>query len=159
MDASDSAIVVVGGFTHYDGTEQPYIARIITTGREGTLPIILANTVEQSKNTSSLQAQTQEAALLQNEKALVQNTVRIQAFPNPFSEQTQLRVVFPNRQFVRLAVYDALGCLVANIVERHLEAGEYSFTLNATQLPSNGVYHYRAETEAGVQSGVLAFIR
>ncbi len=65
-------------------------------------------------------------------------------YPNPFNPITVVSSQWTVDSKVRLAVYDLLGREVAVLAEGRYPAGSYSFTFNATKLPS-GTYFYRLE--------------
>ena len=67
-----------------------------------------------------------------------------QNYPNPFNPITVVSSQWTVDSKVRLAVYDLLGREVAVLAEGRYPAGSYSFTFNATKLPS-GTYFYRLE--------------
>ena len=67
------------------------------------------------------------------------------AFPNPFNPVTRLTYFVPERQHVRLAVYDVTGRLAAKLVDGMVEAGEHAVEWRADGLAS-GVYFGRMET-------------
>ena len=64
-----------------------------------------------------------------------------QNFPNPFNPVTNIRFEIPKEGFVSLKVYDILGRLVADLVNKNLPAGTYNFEFNGTNLDS-GIYIY-----------------
>lgn len=68
-----------------------------------------------------------------------------QNFPNPFNPETRIEFTLPVKQFVLLKVYNMLGQLVLIMINEVKEAGNYSVTFNAADLPS-GNYVYRLET-------------
>ena len=68
-----------------------------------------------------------------------------QNYPNPFNPSTSIRFALAGNTFVRLSVYNVAGQQVGQLVNESLSAGEYSFTWNASALPS-GVYFYKLET-------------
>lgn len=62
-----------------------------------------------------------------------------QNYPNPFNPTTTIYFRIPSKGPVFLGVYDILGRLVNTIINGPLEAGEYRYTFDASNLPS-GVY-------------------
>jgi len=68
-------------------------------------------------------------------------------YPNPFSSETLIRYALPKRTTVRLAVYDAIGRLVREIVHAEQSAGRHEVAFNSAGLPA-GVYYY--QIKAGV---------
>ena len=64
-----------------------------------------------------------------------------QNFPNPFNPSTKIRFAIPQREFLSLKVYDALGREIETLAEGISEAGEFEVTFNAANLPG-GVYFY-----------------
>lgn len=65
-----------------------------------------------------------------------------QNFPNPFNPSTQFKLSVPNNAVVKVVIHDILGRQVANLIDRQVEAGEYTLNWNASSLPS-GVYFYQ----------------
>jgi hypothetical protein len=64
-----------------------------------------------------------------------------QNYPNPFNPITTINYSIKSTGLVTLKVYDMLGIEVASIVNEIKEAGNYSVTFNASELPS-GIYFY-----------------
>ncbi|MGC8652766.1 MAG: N-acetylmuramoyl-L-alanine amidase [Candidatus Kryptoniota bacterium] len=62
-----------------------------------------------------------------------------QNYPNPFNPSTVILFKIPARNHVLLRIYDVLGRLVRTIADESLDAGEYRYEFNASDLPS-GVY-------------------
>ncbi len=62
-------------------------------------------------------------------------------FPNPFNPTTTISYSISKNGLVTLKVYDILGKEVAELVNEAKEAGNYSVTFNASELPS-GIYFY-----------------
>tara|TARA_Y100000590_G_scaffold138997_1_gene159232 strand:- start:2086 stop:3450 length:1365 start_codon:yes stop_codon:yes gene_type:complete len=70
-------------------------------------------------------------------------------YPNPFNPITTLRFELPNKEFVRITIYDMLGNVVNNLVNQYESSGYKSFQWNSTNnkdLPvSAGLYLYSIE--------------
>lgn len=64
-----------------------------------------------------------------------------QNYPNPFNPTTTISYSIKSAGLVALKVYDLMGREVAALVNEVREAGSYSVTFNATNLPS-GIYFY-----------------
>jgi hypothetical protein len=62
-----------------------------------------------------------------------------QNYPNPFNPSTSIVYNLAKASAVKLTVCNALGQVVAVIVDRQQQAGRYSVNFNASQLPS-GLY-------------------
>jgi len=67
-----------------------------------------------------------------------------QNFPNPFNPSTTIRYSLPTRSYVTMSVFNALGQMVAQLVNGEVEAGHHETTFDAAGLPS-GIYLYRMQ--------------
>ncbi|NUM60843.1 MAG: T9SS type A sorting domain-containing protein, partial [Ignavibacteriaceae bacterium] len=72
-----------------------------------------------------------------------------QNYPNPFNPTTTISYSIKTSGQVQLKVYDMLGTEVASLVNENQEAGNYSVTFNAAELPrrsgsalTSGIYFY-----------------
>lgn len=65
-----------------------------------------------------------------------------QNYPNPFNPSTSFNYSIPQNSFVKLKLYDALGCEVECIVYESQTAGKHTVVYDASGL-SSGVYYYR----------------
>ncbi len=65
--------------------------------------------------------------------------------PNPWTDKFCLRLQLPQRQYVKIFVYDASGRLTGKIADKLLEAGYYRFDWNGNGL-SAGIYFVTIET-------------
>ncbi len=81
-----------------------------------------------------------------------------QNYPNPFNPETVISFSLPQRGYARLALFNILGKEVREMVSSELNAGTYSYRLNASDL-SAGVYFYTLETNSGVATKKLAVIK
>jgi tetratricopeptide (TPR) repeat protein len=62
-------------------------------------------------------------------------------YPNPFNPATSISYELPKDGEVSLVVYDVLGEVVKSLVNEQQQAGRYTATFNASNLPS-GIYFY-----------------
>ncbi|MGE5496553.1 MAG: C39 family peptidase [Syntrophothermus sp.] len=61
-------------------------------------------------------------------------------FPNPFNGQTLVRFENPQTAYTRISVYDITGREVGRIKDEMLNAGTWSFSWNASGLPSGNYF-------------------
>ena len=80
------------------------------------------------------------------------------ACPNPFNPATTFKFVLPSQDFVTLKVYDVSGRLVATVLSKEMTPGEHTVRFDATGLVS-GVYFYRLETSAGIQTKKMVLLQ
>jgi len=80
----------------------------------------------------------------------------LQNYPNPFNPSTEIKFELPQNTFVTLKVYNAVGQVVAELVNNEYKnAGRYSVSFNGTNLAS-GIYFY--SIEAGVYKDVKKMV-
>ena len=70
-----------------------------------------------------------------------------QNYPNPFNPTTTINFNVPTNQQVKINIYNAIGELVTELVNKEYSAGNHSVEFNAANLPS-GVYIYRMEAQS-----------
>ncbi len=81
-----------------------------------------------------------------------------QNFPNPFNPSTNIRIAIPERQEIKLEVFDVLGRHIQTLFEGTLNPGIRNFVFDASSL-SSGVYIYRIESPNGVETKRMTFIK
>jgi photosystem II stability/assembly factor-like uncharacterized protein len=64
-----------------------------------------------------------------------------QNYPNPFNPLTRIDFAVPEKIFVKMVLYDALGQKIRTLIEEEKLPGTYSLELNAEKL-SSGTYFY-----------------
>jgi len=69
-----------------------------------------------------------------------------QNYPNPFNPKTTIRFNLSKDSYVKLFVYDITGKMTAMLLDKAMDAGEYSILLNASEW-SSGIYIYRVVTD------------
>jgi hypothetical protein len=71
----------------------------------------------------------------------------LQNYPNPFNPSTVIEFSLPeNVSNVKLSIYNVLGIKVAELVNKNLEAGHYSYEWDASNV-AGGTYFYELRTE------------
>ena len=67
----------------------------------------------------------------------------MQNYPDPFNPSTTIQYAFPTRSRVRLAVYNILGQVIADLVDKEQAEGYQSVVWHANV--ASGLYFYRIE--------------
>ena len=80
-----------------------------------------------------------------NGDAAPYETVQMQAFPNPFSDQLRVEIINTTTTPALLKVYDISGKEVAKINRQELAPGEHQFLIPTSNLPA-GIYHLKVKT-------------
>ncbi len=78
-----------------------------------------------------------------------------QNYPNPFNGQTTIKFSIPSKNLVTLKIYNLLGKELKTLINKELDKGIYSETVDASDLPS-GVYFY--ELTAGEFKSIKKFV-
>ena len=65
-------------------------------------------------------------------------------YPNPFNPSTVISYTIPSASDVQLTIYNTLGQIVKVLENGFRNAGNYSITFSAAELPS-GIYFYKIE--------------
>jgi len=81
-----------------------------------------------------------------------------QNYPNPFNPTTTIEFSLPERSFVKLTIYNALGQEVAVLVNEEKQAGIHRLVWNASAYPS-GIYFYRLETSKFVETKKMILMK
>jgi len=81
-----------------------------------------------------------------------------QNYPNPFNPSTTIQYSIPERTDVKLTVINIVGEEVATLVNRTMDAGNYSVEFNAANLPS-GVYFYCLKSENFTSTKKMVLLR
>jgi len=71
-------------------------------------------------------------------------------FPNPFSDLTKIGFFMDKETHVDLWIYDPLGKLLLNPVNKILPAGNYDYNFSASLLPA-GIYYARLSTDEHIE--------
>jgi len=82
----------------------------------------------------------------------------LQNYPNPFNPSTNIQFEISKTAHAKLYVFDALGRIVANLVDKQLQPGIYEAQFNGSNLTS-GVYFYKLETETFSETKKLLLLK
>ena len=95
----------------------------------------------------------------------LQETIKIpdgyyltQNFPNPFNPTTTIEFQIPKQSLVELKIYDILGREIQTLVNKVLEAGDYTYSFDAGNLAS-GIYLYKLKVNSFVQVKKMILLR
>ncbi len=80
------------------------------------------------------------------------------AYPNPFSNETNIRFSLKQRGHVLISISDALGRVVATLTDQTLAAGSYAVRWKAAGFNS-GSYFYRISTDDYTESRQILLAR
>jgi predicted amidohydrolase YtcJ len=81
-----------------------------------------------------------------------------QNYPNPFNPTTTIKYGIPERSRVKLVIYNILGELVRELVNKEQEVGYYEVELNASSI-SSGVYFYRLQAAEFVDTKKMVLLK
>jgi len=81
-----------------------------------------------------------------------------QNFPNPFNPISKIKYGVPKNGYVKLAVYDEIGRLVAILQDGLKQANTYEVDFDAANLPS-GVYYYKLEAEGFSETKKMVVVK
>jgi len=81
-----------------------------------------------------------------------------QNYPNPFNPSTTIEFALPQKEFVKLKVYDVLGNEVTTLISEELNAGLHNFEFDASSLTS-GVYIYKINAGSFTQTRKMILLR
>ena len=87
-----------------------------------------------------------------NELILYQN------YPNPFNSSTSIAFSISKKMPVNLKVYNGLGQFVETLADEELEAGSYSYSFIAQNLPA-GIYYYILQSGSEIQTRRMVLMR
>ena len=81
-----------------------------------------------------------------------------QNYPNPFNPATMIEYSVPQRSFISLVVYNAIGQQIAVLTNKEQETGTYRINFDASGLPS-GIYFYRLNADNFVTTKKMILLR
>lgn len=72
-----------------------------------------------------------------------------QNYPNPFSDKTTISYSVNSKTRIKIDVFNAVGVIVANVVDDIVAPGSYSIELSADML-AEGIYYYSLVTDENI---------
>ena len=81
-----------------------------------------------------------------------------QNYPNPFNPSTVINYKIASESRVTIRVYDVLGSMFKELVNRNLPAGDYSVNFNAAGI-SSGVYFYVMNAGGNIISRKMTILK
>lgn len=81
-------------------------------------------------------------------------TRSVQCYPNPYTQSANIAFQLPVKSFTTLKVYNTLGVEVSTLMNRQLDAGNYTVAFDGTSLPA-GLYMYTLKYGKEVVSGTI----
>jgi hypothetical protein len=93
-----------------------------------------------------------------NDHSYKQDNVHLQNYPNPVNGSTTLSFIIETKTHVNLSLYDCLGNLLAEFLNKELPAGEYQIPFDGSRL-SNGVYFYTLKYANQMKSGKMVIMK
>jgi len=79
-------------------------------------------------------------------------------YPNPFNASTTIRFFLPEKDQIKVNVYNILGQRVKELVNREMEAGKYEVQFNGNNIAS-GVYIVRLENSVHSESRKMVLVK
>jgi hypothetical protein len=81
-----------------------------------------------------------------------------QNYPNPFNPTTMIAFDMPKDGYASLKIFNALGQVVATLIDGNIKAGVYQKMFNASDLPS-GIYFYKFQTDGFSEVRKMSLIK
>jgi hypothetical protein len=81
-----------------------------------------------------------------------------QNYPNPFNPTTRIKFALPESGNVILKLYDNLGKEISTLVNENLNAGQYEYEFDGSNLGS-GVYYYKIFSDNFVETKKMVLVK
>lgn len=111
-------------------------------GSDGTLYIGLHKSLFFHYHSQNLIAVKDSPTVIIDTEPQINDYNLFQNFPNPFNPVTKISYVLKEKGFVSIIVYDLLGRELEILVNKNEDAGNFTVSFDASNLPS-GVYIYK----------------
>ena len=141
-------------------TDKAMVAEFATHGNTTTLVVVAPESNQLFTSNGEFEITEMIVANSSSEINVVMATEfsLMAAYPNPFNPSTTLSLNVPENGFVSVKVFNLMGQTVATLAEGNMDANTYSFTWNASDMPS-GLYMVRAEAMGQVSSQKLMLLK
>jgi hypothetical protein len=147
-----SSVVDIG-----DGSYEATITAPIAVGTDTISAIVISGTDTVSIFWKAVL--TYDNPVLINENPISPDRFYLyQNYPQPFNPSTKIKFQIPERSFVSLKVFDALGREVAFLVNEEKTTGNYEVEFNGSTLTS-GIYFYQLKAENFVDTKKMILLR
>ena len=165
----EQMIFSVNGYVHYTYNPNPQNSE--TWPFDAHQYLLLNIAIESSVTSSFTETEMEidyvrvyEASTLSNQAETVPDHLSLlQNYPNPFNPVTTLRYELSQESFVKITIYDMLGNVVNNLVNRNQRRGSKSVQWNATndqgQPVSTGLYIYTIQTGDFIQTKKMLLLK
>lgn len=97
-------------------------------------------------------------AIVNINEEIPENYSLSQNYPNPFNPKTMINFTVPMAGMLKFTVFDITGKVMAEIINKNLDAGTYKLDFDGSELAS-GIYFYRIEAEDFVQTRKMILIK
>lgn len=97
--------------------------------------------VDFSGNKGDISDEVSAEVLSIGDEALPLEYALMQNFPNPFNPVTTIKFSMPENGFVTLMLFNSIGQISGELINKEMQAGRHSITFNGSQM-SSGIYFY-----------------
>jgi hypothetical protein len=150
MDVADETVLFTLNFTAIQGGVQ--LSEILSIDKENELAFHANGNNELGDVELEFNTTTTVNPVAENDFALLQNK------PNPFSSETIISFVLPENAETTLTIIDVAGKAVFQ-TKTQAQKGYNELKINANDLPSTGVFHYRLDSEVGTAVRKMVILR
>lgn len=97
-------------------------------------------------------------SVMKNYSNQVNDFQLLQNYPNPFNPNTTIEFEIPQREKVKIEIFNVLGQRIATLLNAEMESGRHRINFNASGL-SSGVYFYTLRSGSFVETRKMLLIR
>lgn len=135
-----------------EGYEERFINGIGFSQNYGLLPYSLTGAVIDGVTYGAIVNVENSIETLPTQYSLSQN------YPNPFNPSTTISYSIPGRSFVDLKVFDVLGRVISELVNKEQSAGNYDIQFDASNFGS-GIYFYKLAVGSFVETKKMILLK